>query len=68
MPYFIALAAECDILAFRALPSGKIPAVCAKEIASFLNEEKPIFEIPSMLRARFLSLEDTCEYLMGGQR
>lgn len=65
MPFFTRLADECDLIAFRALPSGEIPAGVAWEI----DRDKPIIELPSGVSRRKISVEQTREYLMEiGQR
>jgi len=66
MGYFIKLALSCEILAFRGLPDGRIPAGIATEIFQF---DGYIIELPSGLFHRKISVEETREYLMEvGQR
>jgi len=66
MDYFIKLSSKCDILAFRGLPDGRIPAGVAAEISSFTG---CIIELPSSLHCRRMSVEEIREYLMEvGQR
>ncbi len=69
MDYFYNLAAECDVLAFRAHPDGKIPADVFGQGKSFLSMSRPVFELPWGILRRGLSVEDTREYLKElGQR
>lgn len=63
MPYFDMLISSCDSLAFRAHPDGTIPAGVAKEIETACNSDLPVFELPSSIRRRTMSLEETREYL-----
>lgn len=63
MKYFKPLAQGCDVLAFRALPDGRIPAGVAKEIEWAAEIGIPIIELPSSLKGRQLSVELTREYL-----
>jgi len=61
--YFRRFAVECDCIAFRALPDGSISSGVAKEIEYFQKEGKPVFELPSGLKIRPLTLEQTREYM-----
>ena len=66
MDYFMDIAQDCDVLAFRALPDGRIPCGVAEEIENFAG---PVIELPSSVKYRFMSLEHTLEYLQEiGQR
>lgn len=66
---FKPLAQKHDVLAFRSLPDGTIPAGVAKEIQWAIEAGKTIIELPSGLSRRTLSLEATREYLREvGQR
>ena len=56
-------AAECDLIVFRSLPSGEIPAGVAKEIVAFVARGKPVLELPSMSLRRTLTVEETRSYL-----
>jgi hypothetical protein len=65
MEYFTNLVEKCDVVAFRALPDGRIPAGIAKEIGC----GKTVFELPSGIVKRTISIEETREYLReAGQR
>lgn len=69
MPYFLNLVGQCDALAFRALPGGKIPAGVALEIAMAIRDKKPIIELPGSMYSRQLTHAQTREYLAEvGQR
>jgi hypothetical protein len=63
MDYFLGLVDECDMLVFRALPDGSIPAGVAKEIEWARVNGKPVLELPSCMQRRALTLEQTREYL-----
>lgn len=69
MEFWTELVKEQNVLAFRALPHGKIPSGVVKEIAVAQAEGMPVFELPSMLNSRAMSVEETREYLYDiGQR
>jgi hypothetical protein len=69
MEYFKRFPVECEALALRALPDGRIPAGIAKEVAMFKEAGRPIIELPSGLVSRAMSVEATREYLAEvGQR
>lgn len=70
MQYFCNIVQEdCDALAFRALPDGAIPAGVLKEIQAAQEAGMPVFELPSGILRRELSVEQTREYLKEiGQR
>ena len=70
MGYFTdIITARADLLAFRALPDGSIPAGVSTEIACAIEMKKPVIELPSGLQRRTLSVELTREYLQNvGQR
>ena len=63
MEYFVELALGCDVLVFRALPDGAVPAGILKEVHSFREAKKPVLELPSCLMRRELNVEQTREYL-----
>ncbi len=59
----------CDIVAFRALPDGRIPRGVATEIEIAQSNDIPIIELPSCVLGRIINLEQTREYLREvGQR
>lgn len=60
MDYFINLVKQCDAIAFRALPDGRIPAGVAAEINCGI---KLIIELPNNITGRIISIEETKEYL-----
>ena len=69
MQTYIDLVRLCDMLAFRANPDGSIPAGVMTEIETALLYNKPVFELPSGMSRRALTLEQTREYLReSGQR
>jgi hypothetical protein len=69
MAYFNQFAVSCDLVAFRALPDGSIPAGVAHEVSEFAKRCKPVIELPSQITRRTLTFEQTREYLREvGQR
>ena len=69
MKHFLAMALDCDVIAFRALPDGRIPAGVAKEVRAMLLHDKPVIELPSRISGRGISVDETREYLKEiGQR
>lgn len=60
---FKPLVHACDVLAFRGLPDGAIPAGVAREIEWAQQYYKGIIELPSGFTRRTLTLEQTREYL-----
>lgn len=65
MKYFMQVASECDLIAFRALPDGSITAGVADEIKA----GPPVIELPSGIRRRTLDIAQTLETLRElGQR
>lgn len=63
MDYFKQFAESCDVVVFRALPNGKIPAGIATEISYFIKLLKPVIELPSCMLSRTINVEETREYL-----
>ena len=63
MNYFIDLVKGSDALAFRSFPNGEIPAGVYKEIEVMKKKGSPVFELPSGLIGRRISVEQTREYL-----
>lgn len=69
MDYFLNLVNICDALAFRALPTGKIPAGVYKEIMEAQRLGIPIIELPVNHILREMTVEQTRAYLTEvGQR
>lgn len=69
MDYFEKFADECDLIAFRSLPDGGIPAGVAKEVEWFKQRGKPVIELPCAIARRSMPLDVTREYLSQcGQR
>lgn len=66
---FKPLVASCDVLVFRALPDGTIPAGVFKEMTWAQENGTPILELPSGTSRRELTLAATKQYLREiGQR
>lgn len=63
MEFFRSIVANADALAFRALPDGSIPAGVATEIQMAIDLGKPVFELPSCVLRRSLSVDVTRQYL-----
>jgi len=63
MDVFTAAVADCDSLAFRSFPDGKISAGVKKEIDKAIELGKPVIELPTITETRVLSVEDTRSYL-----
>ena len=69
MEFFKQFASTCDLIAFRALPDGAIPAGVGTEILFFVEAKKPVLELPSNYLRRLMTVEQTREYLKEvGQR
>jgi hypothetical protein len=63
MDGFAELVSRFDVFAFRALPDGSIPAGVAKELEAAKENGLLIFELPSNVSRRVLSVALTREYL-----
>lgn len=63
MDYFLRLVATCDVVAFRALPDGKIPAGVYKELLKAQTMGIPVIELPVNPVLREMSIEHTRAYL-----
>jgi hypothetical protein len=59
MKFFVQLASECDVIAFRAMPDGSITAGVGLEIKA----GPPVFELPSGINRRILTIQQTLETL-----
>ena len=69
MDFFFDLVITCDVVAFRSLPDGAIPAGVAGEIATAQKNNIPVIEIPSGILRRGINVEETREFLSEiGQR
>lgn len=64
MEVFREAVSACDVLAFRAFPDGSIPAGVAKEIKWAKEMGKPVFELPSCIERRVLSVDATREVIV----
>lgn len=62
MEYFYRLVRTCDVLCFRALASGRIPCGVARELNVALAHGLPVFELPTQLLNRTMSMNETMEY------
>lgn len=68
MDWFFGVVRGSDVLVFRALPGGDIPAGIAGEIEVAREEGIPVLQLPSHT-AKVLSVEETRNYLKEvGQR
>jgi len=56
---YLSMAANCDLIAFRALPDGSITCGVAKEI----KMGPPVIELPSGVTRRTLTMQQTLETL-----
>ena len=66
---FQPLVEKCDLLFFRALPDGRIPAGVVKEIQFARELNLPVLELPSGIIRRTMTVTETREYLReSGQR
>jgi hypothetical protein len=63
MDYFQPLVEGCDIVVFRALPDGAIPAGVGKELQWARDAGLFILELPSGLLRRKLTVDQTREYI-----
>jgi len=63
MEYFYNKIAFSDILIFRAFPDGKLGAGVVGEINKAKDSKKGILELPILTETRYLSINDTREYL-----
>jgi hypothetical protein len=63
MEFFRTLIEQCDALAFRAHPDTNVSAGVSKEISFARVMNKPVFEIPTDVKRRTLSVELTRQYL-----
>lgn len=64
MSFFDEIISKCDLLAFRALPDGKILSGISSEITSAKNYNKPIIELPCSLISRMLDYSETKQFLI----
>jgi hypothetical protein len=60
---------SCDVLAFRSHLDMAIGAGVGREIEWAIEKDIPVFELPSMMLSRIISVAETKEYLKEtGQR
>ena len=55
---------ECDIVAFRSLPNGKILSGVAAEVSYAKLNDYPIIELPCSLEQRYMDYPQTKQYLI----
>lgn len=63
MDAYLSCVESCNALCFRATPFGKITAGVFKEIQKAIELGIPVFELPSILESRAMSVNDTRSYL-----
>lgn len=63
MAYFERFADECDVIVFRGLPGGAIPAGVAKELQWFADRGKGAIELPTFALRTRLDRDATRLYL-----
>lgn len=63
MDVFLSAVKDCDFLAFRSFPDGKISAGVIKEINQAIELGKQVIELPTITSQRELSVDDTRKYL-----
>lgn len=66
MDYFLDVVKTCDLLAFSAVDGDKLTSGVVKEVLYALSTKMPVLEIhtiDSLNPERFMSLEETREYL-----
>ena len=61
--YAMDIVKRCDLIAFRALPDGRISGGVAYEIEVFKDHGLPVLELPSNTKGRYMDKEQTREYL-----
>lgn len=63
MVVFLRLIQQCDGVAFRSFPDGKISTGVFAEIREAIETDKMVIELPALISTRYLSVNDTREYL-----
>lgn len=63
MSVFLSAVMDCDCLAFRSFQDLKIGAGVKAEIQKAIETGKMVFELPTITDSRFLSVEETRQYL-----
>ena len=64
MEYFKNVVDECDVVAFRSLPEGKILSGVAAEVAHAKVIGYPVIELPCSLETRYMEYPETKQYLI----
>lgn len=63
MDFFTDIVTDCDLIAFRSLPSGEILSGIAAELTAASNNNIPIIELPCSLDKRMLQYPETRQLL-----
>ena len=63
MDYFKNLVRKCDVLFFRAMADGRISAGVATEIDTAAGSGLQVFELPSRIKTRIATIEETREFI-----
>lgn len=63
MEFFADIVADCDLLAFRSLPSGEILSGISAEIQEAIKCDIPVIELPCSLNKRMQEYPETKQYL-----
>jgi hypothetical protein len=64
MEYFADIVSNCDLLAFRSLPSGEILSGISAEIQEAIRCDIPVIELPCSLDKRMQEYPETKQYLI----
>lgn len=63
MEYFKEIVFNCDLVAFRSLPGGKILSGVSVEISEAILADMPVIELPCSLTDRMMTHSETKQYL-----
>lgn len=64
MDYFTNIVVQCDVIAFRSLPTGQLLSGVSAEVEAALDINLPIIELPCSLRTRMMDYPETKQYLI----
>ena len=64
MGYFEKIVAECDVIAFRSIPGGRLLSGVSAEVQIALELHMPIIELPCSLQTRMMDYPETKQYLI----
>lgn len=64
MDYFYDIVCQCDIVAFRSIPTGQILSGISRELEAALENNIPIIELPCNLKNRMQEYPETKNYLI----